>query len=138
MRRGLRSSSETGWRRSRASRPRPTARRNSQRPDDRLALVVGSWLVKSLSMKGAPVAIVFEQIRGWFRPRIICDSCEQPISDVNNAMVVYEEPREGQDATTTRVLDSHKEGGCQPRVRAAVGQRGYIGMWDELANHLVM
>lgn len=84
------------------------------------------------------MAVIFEQIEGWFRPRFICDGCQQPITDIRNAMVVYEEPTAGEVTSITPVLHCHKEDLCQMQTRRKGGHQGWSGMWDELANHLVM
>lgn len=84
------------------------------------------------------MAVLFEQIDGWFRPRFVCDACQQPITDVHNAMVLYEEPKDEDDTSLTRVWHSHKNEGCQGKARCAAGHQHDSGMWDELKFHIVM
>ncbi len=79
---------------------------------------------------------IFENTRSWYRPRIICDKCEQPITEVRQAMVLYGQPDDPE--ITTTVLYSHKEESCQNWVRKKAGHPANGGSWDELMDHLVM
>jgi hypothetical protein len=84
------------------------------------------------------MAVLFEQVDGWFRPRFVCDACQQPITDVHNAMVLYEEPTADDDTSLTRIWHAHKSEVCQSKARVAAGHEDGNGMWDELGNHIVM
>jgi len=84
------------------------------------------------------MAVVFEQVEGWFRPRFICDACQQPITDVANAMVLYEDPADDEESSLTRAVHAHKSDECQMKAAKMARHDGDIGMWDELANHIVM
>jgi hypothetical protein len=83
------------------------------------------------------MAIVFEHKDGWFRPRFICDACQQPISDIRDAMAIYAEPKDSSPAIL-QVLHAHKHDACQISARQMVGHSNLGGSWDELANHIVM
>jgi hypothetical protein len=73
------------------------------------------------------MAIFFEQVDGWFRPRLVCDACQQPITEIAD-----------DDTSLTRVWHVHKSEVCQANGCRAAGHDGRNGMWDELANHIVM
>src|SRR4051812_4779123 len=83
------------------------------------------------------MALVFETVDSWSRPRVICDECEQPVGD-GHGMAVYEDVPDGQASGVGRTLHCHKEMACQARARRRVGHTDPMGPWDELADHFLM
>lgn len=84
------------------------------------------------------MTVVFEKMDDWYSPRTICDACQQPITDIHNAMAVYEESAPDDDAVLTRVFHAHKDDECQASVRQSAAHKDANGMWEEMSRHLVM
>lgn len=82
--------------------------------------------------------MIYEHVGGLTRARILCDGCEQPIHDYHQGIVLIEEPAIGQDVDQTRAKISHKNLGCQAKVRGSLGHEHWNGMSEELGNYLVM
>ncbi len=84
------------------------------------------------------MAEILQQLGGVSVPRIICDHCQQPITDVHKGLVIFERPPEGDEATITRVFHTHKSLDCQAPVWAMAGESHCSGMSLELSAHLAM
>src|SRR5690349_8682656 len=84
------------------------------------------------------MGIIFEQNNGRYRPRLICDRCTQPIRDVRDALVIYQDPGTDNGNTWSGVFYSHKNPDCQANVRQKAGHMSDNDMWDELSTFLVM
>jgi hypothetical protein len=83
------------------------------------------------------MAVIVQQIDGCYLPRLICDTCQQPICDVLDAMAIYETPESEEEPSLTRVRHCHKAPRCLWVARLKLKQEGPAGMGDELLNHLV-
>lgn len=83
------------------------------------------------------MAELLQQQGGMFCPRIICDWCQQPITDIHEGLAIYERLPEGQEATLTRVFHTHKRMDCQASVWAMAGEPSCCGLSLELSDHLV-
>jgi hypothetical protein len=82
--------------------------------------------------------IVFETKNGTCRPRILCDACNKPITDIHMAMVVYEQATPDEDNTLAEIRHCHKDEVCQGKTRKLLGHSGWIGPWQEMSAHLIM
>jgi hypothetical protein len=71
--------------------------------------------------KDAAMPILFEERDEWFRPRFVCDSCEQPIGESRRGKAFYELLTEPGNRLT-RVVFCHANPACERKARAMLNQ----------------
>jgi len=80
--------------------------------------------------------IVVRNLEGRDAPQLLCDVCEQPITDGNMAAVVFKRSDEsGEGATLHPLLYAHK-GVCHRTAEQRLGGDEATG-WIELYQHLL-
>ncbi len=83
------------------------------------------------------MAMMFEYRNGPCRPRLVCDVCQQPITDASAAMAVHGVPPGEPEAELTEALHAHKASPCQDVARRRCGHENDFGPWEEVGAHLV-
>ncbi len=78
--------------------------------------------------------ILIHYREGRYAPVVVCDICEQRITNANLAVAVGTDVY-GKDPELISVLHAHK-GTCHDAAEAKLGGRIKTG-WDELSHHLL-